>query len=120
MEQKQPAGIGPVERGVRRLVPKRDIGPSAAKVYALRWHTLPDTLPPKREDNDRWSQRVWLALPDGRVVSGDCHFAGPDATHGHAVHAWFGDRCQLDADPIAWMPFAVPDHPMALPAPSAA
>lgn len=120
MEQKQPSGIGPVERGVRRLVPKRDVGTSATQVYALRWHTLPDTLPPKREDTDRWSQRVWLALPDGRVVAGDCHFAGTDATHGHAVHAWFGGRCQLDADPIAWMPFAVPDHPMALPAPSAA
>lgn len=79
----------------------------------LRWHTLPDTLPPKRKDSNLWSQRVWLALPDGRVVAGDCLFAYPDATHSHAVHTWFGDRCQLDADPIAWMPFAVPDHPRA-------
>ena len=79
-------------------------------MYALRWHALPETLPPKRADNDRWSQRVWLAMPNGEVVQGDCHFAGPDATHGHAVHAWFGDNCQLDADPIAWMPYAKPDH----------
>ena len=83
------------------------------------WHTLPDTLPPKRKGSDRWSQRVWLALPDGSVVAGDCLFACLDATHGHAVHAWFGDRRQLDADPIAWMPFAVPDHPRCLPAPPA-
>lgn len=120
MEQKQPAGIGPVERGVRRLVPKRDVGPSAAKVYALRWHSLPETLPPQRADDDRWSQRVWLALPDGRVVDGEAHFAGPESTHGFAVHAWFADRCMLDVDPVAWMPFAVPDHPRALPAPRAA
>ena len=109
MKTKPTATGGQVERGVRRLVPKREVGPSAAKVYALRWYTLPDTLPPKREDNDRWSQRVWLAMPNGEVIQGECHFAGPEATHGHAVHAWFGDNCQLDADPIAWMPYAKPD-----------
>ncbi len=116
----QPAPLGQVERGVGRLVPERAVGPSAAKVYVLRWHALPETLPPKSADNDSWSQRVWLALPTGEVIQGECLFAGPDATHGHAVHAWFGDDCQLDADPIAWMPYATPDHPLALPASSAA
>ena len=114
------AGASPVECGVRRLMPKRDVGQSAAKVYALLWHSVPETLPPKLADNDQWSERVWLALPDGRVVTGDCHFAGPHATHGEPVHAWFGDRSQLAESPVAWMPFAVPDHPRALPAPGAA
>ena len=116
--QKQPALVGQVEPSVRRLVPRRDVGPRAATVYTLRWHNLPETLPPKRADTDRWSERVWLALPDGRVVSGDAHFAGPDSRHGHAVHAWFSDGCMLEVDPEAWMPFAVPDHPRALPAPA--
>lgn len=120
MQTKRPATGGQVERGVRRLVPKREVGPSAAKVYALRWHNVPETLPPKRADNDRWSERVWLALADGSVVSGDCHFAGPDATHGEPVHAWFAERSMLEVAVIAWMPFAVPDHPRALPAPPAA
>ncbi len=119
------AGIAKVIREIcdphrKRLQPgdKLYTYPPARK--PIRWHKLPDTLPPKREDSDRWSQRVWLALPDGSVVEGDCLFAYPDATHGHAVHTWFVDRCQLDADPIAWIPFAVPDHPQpCLPAPPA-
>ena len=42
----------------------------------------------------------------GEVIQGECHFAGTKPAHGHAVHAWFGDNRQLDADPIAWMPYA--------------
>lgn len=83
---------------------------------ALLWQPVPETLPP--DPTGGWfSPTVWLALLDGRVIPGQCLHKSADAKFDAPVHAWFCEKdglsMQLDDDEVvvAWMPFAVPDHP---------
>ena len=84
----------------------------------LNWNPVPETLPPGAETH--WfSPTVWLALSDGRVAPGQCLHRVKGATYNAPVHSWFiedGGRSVMLSDGItviAWMPFAVPDHPSA-------
>lgn len=83
---------------------------------ALLWEPVPKTLPPDPEGG--WfSPMVWLALSDGRVVPGQCLHKSDYEQYDSPVHDWFiekdGNSCSLgdEAQVIAWMPFAGPDHP---------
>lgn len=84
----------------------------------LFWRMVPETLPP--DPIGGWfSPTVWLALQDGRVIPGQCLHKNADVQFDAPVHSWFGEKdgksVQLGDDEIviAWMPFAVPDHPHA-------
>lgn len=88
---------------------------------ALLWQPVPETLPP--DPHGGWfSPLVWLALSDGRVLTGQALHKSADAEYDAPVHDWcaidpedgssnmlscFGD----DLSVVAWMPLAVPDHP---------
>lgn len=83
---------------------------------ALLWRPVPETLPP--DPNGGWfSPTVWLAISDGRVLAGQClhkydapihdWFAIDPADDNSKALNCFGDELSV----IAWMPFAVPDHP---------
>jgi hypothetical protein len=97
----------------------REIGHGAQQSYPLLWRPVPETLPPPECDGDQHSERVWLALDDGSVRLGSCHYRPPNATYADPVHAWEVDGL-IDDDQkvIAWMPFAVPCHPNTLNNPS--
>ncbi len=83
----------------------------------LHWNNVPESLPP--DPSGGWfSPIVWLALSDGRVLPGQCLHNIETEKHDSPVHDWFveladGNSHQLDKGVavIAWMPFAVPNHP---------
>jgi hypothetical protein len=109
------------QRPLERLVGRRpQLAPKlgARQTLALHWQPVPKTLPPN-PDGHRFSPDVWLALSDGTVKRGNCLHRDADATYPDPVHSWFVDGSQLDErlSVVAWMPLAVPDHPLALPAP---
>lgn len=86
---------------------------------ALLWRPVPETLPP--DPTGGWfSPTVWIALRDGRVIPGQCLHKNAEVQFDAPVRAWFrednGRSVQLGDDEvvIAWMPFAVPDHPHAV------
>lgn len=83
---------------------------SSENVLPLLWRPVPETLPPFTDG--LWSDGIWLALSDGRVARGQAMAKSPESAHPNPVHAWFIDDEQLEeAEIVAWMPFAVPDHP---------
>lgn len=83
---------------------------SSESVLPLLWRPVPETLPPFTDG--LWSDDIWLALSDGRVARGQAMAKSPESTHPDLVHAWFADDEQVEeAEVVAWMPFAVPDHP---------
>ncbi len=83
---------------------------SSENVLPLLWRPVPKTLPPFTDG--LWSDDIWLALSDGRVARGQAMAKSPESAHPNPVHAWFIDDEQLEeAEIVAWMPFAVPDHP---------
>lgn len=83
------------------------------RTLPLNWNPVPETLPPNPDNF--FSPRVWLALSDGRVSVGCCLHHEAGVISKRPVHAWFVDDEELDEDGgvtvVAWMPFAVPDHP---------
>lgn len=88
---------------------------SAAQLY-LKWNPVPQSLPPGAETH--WfSPQVWLALSDGSVHPGQCLHASKGSEY-DGPHDWFIDTKEGSvsigcngAKVVAWMPFAVPDHP---------
>lgn len=98
-----------------RAAPGGELGIS----LVLRWNLVPESLPPD-PDGEWFSPTVWLALSDGRVAPGECLHKKSTAKYDDPVHDWFiekdGKSCQLGrgVDVLAWMPFAVPDHPLVL------
>lgn len=112
------AGSGLVAAVAARELQPRRPGQVAQQTFQLRWYPVPQTLPPD-PDGGWFSPYVWLALSDGTVRRGQCLHKKRDALHSDPVHDWFVDDEQLDhaLHVLAWMPFAVPDHPLALPAP---
>lgn len=83
---------------------------------ALLWNLVPESLPPD-PDGGWFSPTVWLALSDGRVMPGRCLHKKETSECEAPVRDWFieedGKSCQIDkvVDVLAWMPFAVPNHP---------
>lgn len=83
---------------------------SSENVLPLLWRPVPETLPPFTDG--LWSDDIWLALSDGRVARGQVMAKSTESAHPNPVHAWFADDEQVEeADVVAWMPFASPDHP---------
>lgn len=114
------SGRGPVDRTVGRDMQPMDSEQFAQQTFFLRWYPVPQTLPPD-PDGGWFSPYVWLALSDGTVRRGQCLHKKADAEYADPVHDWFLDDEQIGdgVHVLAWMPFAVPDHPLALPAPNA-
>jgi hypothetical protein len=88
---------------------------------ALLWRPVPETLPPD-PDGEWFSPMVWLALSDGRVLTGQALHKNADAKYAEPVHDWFavdpqdGGSKSLSCfgnglSVIAWAPLAVPCHP---------
>jgi len=79
-----------------------------------KWTKIEDgraeTLPPNPDQH--FSERVWLALPDGTVVRGQ--WLARRREDGAGVHSWFDDgnpSRMLSVRPIAWAPCEAPAHP---------
>lgn len=84
------------------------------RVLPLKWNIVPESLPPRV--NQDWSDRIWVALSNGKVAIGKCLHHEEGAVAKTPVHSWFTDDSYIDPDEddfyvVAWMPFAVPDHP---------
>jgi hypothetical protein len=78
----------------------------------LHWQPFPQTLPP--DPHGGWfSPYVWLAFSDGAVERGQCLHKQANAAYSDPVHSWYVDNEQVgdDRNVVAWMLFAVPDHP---------
>jgi hypothetical protein len=93
----------------------------AVTSYALRWTAPSEALPPRPPSDldSSSSDTVWLALSDGRVVRGSCTYRPRNATYAVPVHAWWENNRMVPegVEVMAWMPFAVPDHPFCFPSP---
>ena len=79
----------------------------------MKWNNIPDTMPPG--DAGRFSPRVWLALPDGKVMPGTClhSVAGEPAAHASwHLEPMDGQPChQTKMVPVAWAVIVSPAHP---------
>lgn len=109
---------GFANQGATRQVAERELWPGAQQTLALRWLPVPETLPP--DPCGGWfSPEVWLALSNGTVRRGKCLHKSAGETFPEPVHSWFVNDGMLHEtiQVVAWMPFAVPDHPSVLPAP---
>lgn len=81
----------------------------------MSWNNIPETLPPGQPG--RYSTLVWLALPDGRVMPGQCMRSEQRSP---ARHDWFLEpqdgqpchKCPESFTPVAWQPIVPPLHPM--------
>lgn len=87
------------------------VSENSSSPLQLEWSPVPQTLPP--DPHGGWfSPKVWLALSDGTVSPGECLHAKKGSDF--LVHSWFANNQQIEEDKVqvvAWMPFAVPDHP---------
>lgn len=90
--------------------------PTGPRQAVLQWQPVPQTLPP--DPLGGWfSPYVWLAFEDGTVERGKCLHKPANAAYSDPVQSWYVDDQQVDDDRnvVAWMLFAVPDHPGTIP-----
>lgn len=88
---------------------------SKLKNVKANWTPLTESecnLPPRKKDDDMWSEKVWLALGDGTVKQGECLFASSHETYKPKVHDWRIDGRMNGSsyEILAWLPLLM-DQP---------